>query len=159
VPERITRTISVDTLGEAEVSSYPHAGAIAEVERTRMRLFETDSNAINNFFCNVPGGRHRDEMEPGELQEYKKNYPDEYEEYLEFFNDIDRAVAEAGLDVSIIEEMQKALYEAVCSLDSSRTPENMKRCMECHRTLDRYIFPAYEILRLKYGYKANNLCS
>jgi hypothetical protein len=160
MPERTHRFFFlVDSAGVIETDSLPDDEFIAEIERTREILFSSNENAINNFRDNIPGGRRRYEYTPRDIMlEYKKENPESYAEYAAFYKDIDNAIEEAGLDIQLIAQLQSNLLAAVHSIDYS-DPESVDFVSKCSRLLDRYIFPAYEILRLKYGYSVKDLCS
>jgi hypothetical protein len=163
MPERAHRTFfSVDSHGKAEIDYFPDDEIIAEIERTREILFNSGNNAINNFRDNMPGGRRRYENDPPNyLKEFIKEHPKEYVEYWEFFEDIDRAFREAGLEREVLGLLQEQHLQAVIVASESnfQIPEIVEVCAKIGRELNQYIFPVYEILRLKYGYSGRDLCA
>lgn len=156
MPERAHRRFfSVKTSGEAVPVDYPSEEILAELADSRHRLFETNANVLNNFHGNLPGGYKRIEYTPQDiLKEYKKEHPEGYVEETKFFSDVDDALNEAGLDIEYI----KSVQDELCTFDDTVAERELYlRSGKVQRELHKYVFPAYEILRLKYGYSEVDL--
>lgn len=162
MPTQFERVINVDSKAVAEINPWPSPALIAEINNDERRLFvEGHTNVLNNFSANLPGGRRRfEQMKPEDVEWYKREHPQFYEEYLGFYEDIDEAVEVAGLSFKAIEELfaQKgAIYDR--RLPNDLTQEDIAELTKISVAMQKYTFPAYKLLVFEYGYLPRDLCS
>jgi hypothetical protein len=127
-----------------------------ELARDRRMLFEEhDTSGFNNFLGNLPSGwRRLENLSDEQLADFRGNDPELYEAMRQKQTDIDSAITEAGLDIEIVRGLGFAI--------SANDPDGkgyLERARQFRLALYRYSFPAYELLRTKYGYSSRSLTS